>query len=53
MQKIGQHIEIDYEKLGSAMERRSLDVQLRRLDVSHLNITKHVADLESDEILKR
>ena len=50
MQKIGQHIEIDYEKLGSAMERRSLDVQLRRLDVSHLNITKHVADLESDEM---
>jgi len=35
------------------MERRSLDAQLRQLDVSHLNITKHVADLESDEILKR
>lgn len=53
MQKIGKKIEIDYEKLGSAMERRSLDVQLRSLDVSHLNITKLVADLESDEILKR
>ncbi len=35
------------------MERRKLDVDLRKLDVSSLDITKHLAYLESDEILKR
>ena len=35
------------------MERRKLDVDLRKLDVSSLDITKHLAYLESDEILNR
>ncbi len=35
------------------MERRKLDVELRKIDVSSLDITKHLAYLESDEILKR
>lgn len=53
MKKTGKEIEIDIESLGSAMERRILDKKLRSLDVSHLEITCHLANLESDEILKR
>jgi len=35
------------------MERKRFEVELRKLDVAHLNITKHLANLESDVILKR
>ena len=51
--KLKEEIDIDVEALGSPEERKAFDLQLRRLDVSHLNITKHLANLESDEILKR
>ena len=51
--KLKEEIDIDIEALGSPEERKAFDLQLRRLDVSHLNITKHLANLESDEILKR
>ena len=46
-------LDIDVEALGSPEDRKAFDLKLRRLDVSHLNITKHLANLESDEILKR
>jgi hypothetical protein len=51
--KLKEEIEIDIQALGSPEERRAFELKLRRLDVSHLNITKHLANLESDEILKR
>lgn len=35
------------------MERRKLEARLRKLDVAHLDIGTHIANLESDEILKR
>lgn len=35
------------------MERRKLDKHLREIHVDHLNITTHLCNLESDEILKR
>jgi len=30
-----------------------MELQLRKIHVDHLNITSHLANLESDEILKR
>jgi hypothetical protein len=51
--KLKEEIDIDIQALGSPEERRAFELKLRRLDVSHLNITKHLANLESDEILKR
>jgi len=35
------------------MERRNFDLKLRTINVDHLHITNHLANLESDEILKR
>jgi Ca2+-dependent lipid-binding protein len=35
------------------MARKKLDYDFRGIDVAHLNITKHLCNLESDEILKR
>lgn len=53
MAKIGREITIDVETLGSAVERRKLEAEFRKIDVAHLDIVKHLAYLESDEILKR
>jgi len=39
--------------MGSAIERRKFEQEMRKIDCSHLNITHHLANLESDEILKR
>jgi len=33
--------------------RQKLEMDLNKIGVSHLKITKHLADLESDETLKR
>ena len=33
--------------------RAKFDVQMEKLRVAHLNITKHLVDIESDETLKR
>lgn len=35
------------------MDRKKFEVQLRKLDVAHLHISKHLVNLESDVILKR
>lgn len=39
--------------LGNAMARKRFEVSLRKLNVAHLDITKHLVNLESDAILKR
>jgi hypothetical protein len=44
---------IDVEKLGDPMERQKLETHNRKLGIDHLNISKHLCNLESDEILKR
>jgi hypothetical protein len=51
--KLNEEIDINIEALGSPEERRAFELKLRRLDIAHLNITKHLANLESDEIMKR
>jgi hypothetical protein len=33
--------------------RKKIEMELEKLDVAHLNITKCLGDLESDETLKR
>ena len=43
----------DTDKLASASERGKFEVELRKLKVEHLHISKHLCNLESDEILKR
>lgn len=44
---------IDTEKLASSVERKKFEKQLRQLNIEHLNISTHLCNLESDEILKR
>jgi len=51
--KMRSEMEIDIDKLGCAIERRAFENRLRNIDVGHLNISTHLANLESDEILKR
>lgn len=51
--KTGQEIQIDLATLGNAMHRKKFEVQLRKLDVAHLEVSKHLVNLESDVILKR
>lgn len=53
MKRTGREIVVDSEALGDAMARKRLDVELRKLNVAHLQITQHLANLESDVILKR
>ena len=43
----------DADKLASATERAKFEVELRALKVEHLQISKHLVNLNSDEILKR
>ncbi len=41
------------EKMDTMEGRQKLEMDLNKIGVSHLKITKHLADLESDETLKR
>jgi hypothetical protein len=41
------------EMLDTVEGRRKIELELEELSVGHLNITKQLADLESDETLKR
>ena len=50
---MNEEIEVNVESLANAMERRLFEKKLRKIDLSHLNISMHLAHLESDEILKR
>jgi len=49
----GEIIEINPKKLGSVMERKAFENKMRELNLSRLNISHHLQNLESDEILKR
>ena len=51
--KIGKPLELRLEKLDTMEGRQKFELQMEELGVQHLNITKHLADLESDETLKR
>jgi hypothetical protein len=53
MKKSGKPIHIDIEQLSDAMERKRLEYEFRNIDIADLNITKHLANLESEEILRR
>jgi len=44
---------VDTDKLGSAIERKKFETHVRTLGIDHLHISKHLCNLESDEILKR
>jgi len=50
---LGKPMTVDVEKLGSAQERLKFETNVRSLGIDHLNISKHLCNLESDEILKR
>lgn len=41
------------ELLDTMEGRKKIEMELEKLDVAHLNITKCLGDLESDETLKR
>lgn len=43
----------DTDKLQSAVERRKFEHHGRALGIEHLNLSKHLCNLNSDEILKR
>ena len=51
--KTGKPLEFRLEKLDKMEGRMKFDMELEQLGVAHLNITKQLADLESDETLKR
>jgi len=42
----------DFDKLASACEREKFENYARNLGIDHLNISKHMTDLNSDIILK-
>jgi hypothetical protein len=44
---------INTQLLGDIFERKKFQKKMRNLDLAHLEITKHLANLESDNILKR
>lgn len=53
LSKTGKPLEINLEKMDTMEGRQRFELQMESLGVSHLEITKHLADLESDETLKR
>lgn len=53
MIKLRQKFEFDRDSLGTSAGRKKFELSLRDLDVADLDISKHLANLESDEILKR
>lgn len=49
----GKEVELTLGKLESFEGRASFDIILEEIGVAHLEITKHLADLYSDELLGR
>lgn len=49
----GNPLEINLSKLDTMEGRAKFDVSIEKLGVGHLNITKHLVNIESDETLKR
>lgn len=50
---LGKPMEIDTEELSNSMGRKKLQRQLRSINLGHLDIAKHLCNLESDEILRK
>ena len=51
--KIKKPFSLNMELLDTMEGRKKIEMELEKLDVAHLNITKCLGDLESDETLKR
>ena len=46
-------LEFELDNLAIAEERKKFDLELRKFDLGMLNITHHLTNLNSDEILKQ
>lgn len=46
-------MEIDIDKLASVAGRDEFETKVRDIGIDHLNVSKHLVNLESDTILKR
>ena len=46
-------LKINLDKLTTAIQKRKLNNQLRKLDIIDLEITKYLIDFEKDNILKK
>lgn len=46
-------LHIDSKKLVNLAERDKFEINMRKLRIDHLNISKHLVNLESDMILKQ
>lgn len=44
---------VEVDKLASAVEREKFETNIRSLRIDHLNISRHLVNLESDVILKK
>ena len=53
LKKTGKPVELNLEKLDTMEGRQKFELSLEPLGITHLNITQHLANLESDETLKR
>jgi len=53
VKKLGRVIEFNLEKMDTYEGRQEFDLEMEKLGVDHLGITRKLADLESDETLKR
>jgi len=49
----GKELELDTTSLGNPVERKKFLKTMKTLKLSHLEITKHLSNLQSDEILKK
>jgi hypothetical protein len=53
LKKTGKPIELKMEKMDTMEGRQKFEMEMVKIGIGHLNITQHLANLESDETLKR
>ena len=53
LKKTGKPVELKLDKLDTMEGRQKFNTSIEPLGITHLNIVKHLANLESDEMLKR
>jgi hypothetical protein len=53
LKRTNKPLELNLEMMDSAEGRESFRNQMQEIGIGHLEVTKHLADLESDETLKR
>lgn len=53
LKKLGKPIDLKLEKMDTMEGRQKFEHEMVDLGIAHLNITQHLANLESDETLKR